>query len=50
MTCLVTVLLGENDMNLTETREMLLYTAEKMVSSEPMLTELDLKLVMEIMD
>lgn len=44
MTCLVTVLLGENDMNLTETREMLLYTAEKMVSSEPMLTELDLKI------
>lgn len=31
-------------MNLTETREMLLYTAEKMVSSEPMLTELDLKI------
>ncbi|MFZ7234070.1 dihydroxyacetone kinase subunit DhaL [Avibacterium avium] len=31
-------------MNITETREMLLYTAEKMVNSEPMLTELDLKI------
>ncbi|MFC0309279.1 dihydroxyacetone kinase subunit DhaL [Gallibacterium trehalosifermentans] len=31
-------------MNLAETRAMLLYTAEKMVDSEPMLTELDLKI------
>ena len=31
-------------MNVTETRELLLYTAEKMVDSEPLLTELDLKI------
>ncbi|MCW9717169.1 dihydroxyacetone kinase subunit DhaL [Avibacterium sp. 21-599] len=31
-------------MNLTETREMLLYTAQKMIESEPVLTELDLKI------
>ncbi|QOF68786.1 dihydroxyacetone kinase subunit L [Actinobacillus sp. GY-402] len=31
-------------MNVAETRELLLYTAEKMVDSEPMLTELDLKI------
>ncbi|MCW9710459.1 dihydroxyacetone kinase subunit L [Avibacterium sp. 21-586] len=31
-------------MNLIETREMLLYTAEKMIDSEPTLTELDLKI------
>lgn len=31
-------------MNIAETRELLLYTAEKMVDSESMLTELDLKI------
>lgn len=31
-------------MNVAETRELLLYTAEKMVDSEPLLTELDLKI------
>lgn len=31
-------------MNVTETRALLLYTAEKMIDSEPMLTELDLKI------
>ncbi|WP_439257722.1 dihydroxyacetone kinase subunit DhaL [Lonepinella sp. BR2271] len=31
-------------MNVTETKALLLYTAEKMVDSEPMLTELDLKI------
>ncbi|ABR74939.1 MULTISPECIES: dihydroxyacetone kinase subunit DhaL [Pasteurellaceae] len=31
-------------MNVAETRELLLYTAEKMVDSEPTLTELDLKI------
>ncbi|KAE9529481.1 dihydroxyacetone kinase subunit L [Testudinibacter aquarius] len=31
-------------MNLTETRALLLYVAENMVSSEPILTELDLKI------
>ncbi len=31
-------------MNIAETKELLLYTAERMVESEPMLTELDLKI------
>ncbi|TCP97348.1 dihydroxyacetone kinase DhaL subunit [Cricetibacter osteomyelitidis] len=31
-------------MNVSETRNLLLYTAEKMVESEPILTELDLKI------
>lgn len=31
-------------MNVAETRALLLYTAEKMIDSEPMLTELDLKI------
>lgn len=31
-------------MNVAETKDLLLYTAEKMVESEPVLTELDLKI------
>lgn len=38
---LVIVLDGENNMNLVQTRQLLLYTAEKMVASEPRLTALD---------
>lgn len=37
-------LLGENKMNVIETKALLLYTAEKMMASEPTLTELDLKI------
>lgn len=44
MTCLVMVLHGENKMNVIETKALLLYTAEKMMASEPTLTELDLKI------
>lgn len=35
---------GENKMNVIETKALLLYTAEKMIASEPTLTELDLKI------
>lgn len=38
------VLHGENKMNVIETKALLLYTAEKMMASEPTLTELDLKI------